>query len=176
VEPDNPLFAGISAESIDGFWHREEFALQDDVEALARFVDGTPAITQRRHGKGRAILFATHLDMAFWEYRDPNVARFFDNLMRYCGIAQDIVIGGEQMDYIRQRVDAHLLSHNNQYAVLVNNEGNEDVDLTITIPAAQGTRTAVELFSGQALELGQNDGAQFSIHLPPEDGAVIMLD
>jgi beta-galactosidase len=175
VDPTSSLFAGISAESIDGFWHREEFALQADVEALAHFVDGTPAIIQRRHGKGRAILFATHLDMAFWEYRDPNVARFFDNLMRDCGIRRDILLAGEQADYIAQRVDAHLLSHNSQYAVLVNNEGNQAVDLTITIPAAQGTHSAVELFSGRALDLGSSTSAQFSIHLPPEDGAVIML-
>jgi hypothetical protein len=176
VEADNQLFAGIETDRITGFWHRQEFELGDDVDVLARFVDGAPAITRRAHGKGQAILLATHLDMAFWEYRDLDIRRLFDNLMRMCGVGRDIAIGSPQMDYARQRVDAHLLSHDNQYAVLINNQGDTAIDVTITVPAARSARAATELFSGSGIAVTQQDGAQFSLHLPPEDGAIVMLE
>ncbi len=175
VEPGNPLFAGIDSTTINGYWHRQEFALADDVDVLARFVDGAPAVIRRKHGAGQAILVATQLDMAYWEYHDPALRQFFDNLMALCGVGKDVVVSGAEAEYVRRRVDAHLLSTGDQYAILVNNEGESAVDVTITIPAASGADTAVELFSGAALVLRQSNGAQFSLHLPAADGAIVML-
>lgn len=175
VNPENPLFAGIDAERIAGYWHREEFDLQDDVEVLAHFVDGTPAIIRRQHGKGQAILMATHLDMAFWEYRDPALRQFFDNLMRYCGVQKDVLLDSPQMDYARHYVDTHLLTHESQHAVLVNNHGTGTADLTITIPGINPAR-ATDLFSGAGVPFTTDGGARFSIQLPPEDGTIIMLE
>ena len=123
--------------------------------------------------RGQAILFASHLDMAFWEYRDPNLRRLFDNLMRVCGVQKDILLESDPQDYIRKRVDTHLLTHGNQHAILVNNEGSQEIDLSVTVPSAKNTRSATELFTGRALNI---DGSTFSITLPPEDGAIIMLE
>ncbi len=172
VEPSRPLFKEIETEVINGFWHRQEFALADDVEVLAWFVDGTPTIIRRRHGQGQAILVATHLDMAYWEYHDPALRQLFDNLMAMCGVEKAIHVTGSDTEYVKQRVDTHLLSHEMQHAVLVNNEGECPVDVTITIPIASSATSAVEMFSGQAVELS---GGQFSLHLPAEDGAIVML-
>lgn len=174
VEPNNPLFAGIDSSSIAGYWHRQEFALADDVEVLARFVDGAPTVIRRKHGLGQAILVATQLDMAYWEGRDPALRQFFDNLMHLCGLEKDVLVTGAETEYIRLRVDAHLLSTGDQYAVLVNNEGEEAVDVTITVPAAAAA-SAVELFSGASLPLTPSEGAQFDLHLPAADGAIVML-
>jgi beta-galactosidase GanA len=172
VERSNPLFNGIDAEVINGFWHRQEFALADEVEVLARFVDGAPAIIRRRHGKGQAILVATHLDMAYWEQRDPALRQLFDNLMAMCGVERHLHVSGPDTEYVKRRVDAHLLSYGDQHAVLVNNEGESPVDLTIGVPAASSLTSAVDLFSGQAIVV--SDG-QFSLTLPAEDGAIVML-
>ncbi len=175
VEPGNPLFEGIEAETIQGYWHRQEFELADDVDALARFVDGAPAILRRPYGKGYAVLVATQLDMAYWEARDPALRQLFDNLMRLSGVHKDVLVSSVEADYARRRVDAHLLSNGAQHAVLVNNEGEEPVDVTITVPAAASAAGAREGFSGQALLLRQTNGAQFTLHLPAEDGAIVML-
>lgn len=174
VEKGNPLFEGITAETLNGYWHRQEFALADDTEVLARFVDGAPAVIRRRHGKGQAILIATQLDIAYWEQRDPALRQFFGNLVRMCGVERDVMVTGADMEYARRRVDAHLLSHGGQHAILVNNEGEAAVDVTITIPAASA-KSATELFSGTALDVTQQGGAQFSLHIAAEDGAIIML-
>lgn len=175
VEPGNPLFTGIEATTIAGFWHRQEFALADDVEVLARFVDGTPAVLRRNHGQGQAILIGTHLDMAYWEGRDPALRQFFDNLMQLCGVEKDIRATGSDQEYITRRVDAHLLTIGDQHAVLINNEGESAVDVTITISSASAAVSAVELFSGAALTLRQANGAQFDLHLPAADGAIVLL-
>jgi hypothetical protein len=172
VETGNPLFERVESESILGYWHRQEFSLTPDIEVLARFADGAPALIRRRHGRGRAILMATHLDMACWEYRDPALRQVFDNLMTLCGVEKDVLVTGSDCEYVRRRVDAHLLSHGSQHAVLVNNEGELPVAVTITVPSATSTTSAVELFSGESLE--QLNG-MFSLRLPAEDGAIIML-
>jgi|GEM_PF-488396 len=174
VGPDSSLFAGIEAETIQGYWHRQEFELADDVNVLARFVDGAPAIIQRKHGKGQAILVATHLDMAYHEYHDPALRQLFDNLMTQSGVMKDLLVTGAEQEYITRRVDAHLLSYGEQRAVLVNNEGEEAIDVTITVPAASAA-SAVELFSGQTLEVSQANGTTFALHIPAEDGAIVML-
>ncbi len=176
VERGNPLYAGIDSETITGCWHRQEFDLQPDVEVLARFVDGAPAIIRRQHGAGQAILMATHLDIAYWEYRDPALRQLLDNLMHMCGVTQDVLVSGREVAYLRARVDAHLLSHEGRYAVLVNNEGDQPVEVTITIPAARQVATARELFSGVALALSSEEGVRFTVYLPAEDGVIVMLD
>jgi beta-galactosidase len=172
VEPSKRLFNKIDAEVINGYWHRQEFALGDDVEVLAQFVDDTPAIIRRRYGQGQAILAATHFDMALWEYHDPALRQLFDNLMALCGVGKDIYVTGSDPEYVKQRIDGHLLSHRSHHAVLVNNEGECPVNVTLAVPVASSATSAVELFSGQSLELSSG---QFSLHLPAEDGAIVML-
>ncbi len=176
VEPGQPLFAGIETETLRGYWHRQTFALAKDVEVLARFVDGAPAIVRRRHGQGQAILIATHLDIAVWEHKDPALDLFWANLMRLCGLNPTVELQGSDPAYTRQRVDAHLLVANGRRAVLLNNEGQRAVEVTVIVPGAAGLTTATELFSGRVLPLTQAEGARFTLHLPAADGAAVMLE
>jgi hypothetical protein len=59
--------------------------------------------------------------------------------------------------------------------VLLNNEGESAVEISVRIPAATHATSATELFSGSPLELSHVIGAQFSLHLPAEDGAMVLL-
>jgi hypothetical protein len=95
--------------------------------------------------------------------------------MALCGVRQDVLVSSENAEYARRRVDAHLLVRDDQCAVLLNNEGESAVDVTVRVPAADRVTAAKELFSGAALALTQAGGAQFSLHLPAEDGAIVML-
>lgn len=174
VEPDNPLFAGIERETIQGYWHRQTFALTDDVEVLARFVDGAPAIIRRRHGRGQAILAATHLDLAMWEYKDPATAQLFANLLDLTGVTPDIIVTAADQAYVEEHLDAHLLKTDEQQAVIINNEGVEAVEVTVTVPGAAANR-ALELFAGEELPVSQDRGSQFSLYLASTDGAMVML-
>jgi hypothetical protein len=72
-------------------------------------------------------------------------------------------------------VDAHLLVNGDQYAVLINNEGEAPVEISVHIPAADGVTSATELFSNTALNVSQSGGARFTLQLPAEDGAIVML-
>lgn len=175
VEKGNPLFDGIGVDSLPGCWHRQEWELAADVEVLARFLDGAPAIIRRTHGRGQAILMATHLDMAAWQYKDAPVKRLFGNLMALSGLTRDLILSGDDQEYIDERVDAHLLTLGKEHAVLVNNEGESAVGVVATLPGAASAVTATECFSGRTLPLATEGGARFSLHLPPADGAIVIL-
>ncbi len=175
VDPASPLFAGIEARTIQGYWHRQSLSLAGDVDVLARFTGGEPAIVRRKFGQGQAILMATHLDIAVWEHRDPAAIQVFANLMRDCGVSHPVISSGKNQAYIDNHIDAHLLELGEQRAVIVNNEGVVDIDVTVSISAAQNATTATELFSKDSLPLIQNNGAQFSLHLGPTDGAIVMV-
>jgi hypothetical protein len=169
------LFEGIDSETIQGYWHRQEFDIQDDVEVLARFVDGAPAILRRVHGRGQAILMATHLDLAVVHHDELATRKLFANLLEMCGVERPVVVSGADQGYVQQRVDAHLLELGNQRAVLINNEGETDVDLVVTVPSASGTERAVELLSGESIVLKCEGGARFEITLPASAGVIVML-
>ncbi len=175
VDRDSPLFAGIQADVIRGYWHRQTLALTDEVEVLACFTDGTPAIVRRNHGPGQAILMTTHLDIAVWEYKDPAAIQLFANLMTLCGITPPLKLTGPDQSYIEQHIDAHLLEHQDQCAVVINNEGVQEIEVMVTIPAATKATTATELFSKQVLLFSQENGVQFSLKLAPTDGAIVVV-
>lgn len=175
VDSEKPLFAGVEAATVKGYWHRQSFKLADDVEVLATFLDGAPAVIRRRHGKGQAILFATHVDMAVLEHKEPGARQVFANLMAMCGVRRPVILEGGDMTYIEERVDAHLLAAGDQKMVIVNNEGQRPVDLRVTVPGAATAASATELFSGQNRPVTQNGGAQFSLHIPAAGGAAVML-
>jgi len=107
--------------------------------------------------------------------RDPALRRFFDNLMKLSGVEKDVLVTSPEQEYAQKRVDAHLLSYDGVHAILVNNEGESAIDVTITVPAAAGVTSARELFSGQSVSVTQAGGAQFSLHLAAEDGAMVLL-
>ncbi len=176
VDPASPLFPGVEAETVQGYWHRQEFAIEPDVEVLARFVDGQPAVLSRQVGQGRAILMGTHLDMAYQEYAEPQLKLLWRNLMAYCGVTRDIQLSGADQEYVESRIDAHLLQYGDQAAVLINNEGLQDAEVRICIPELPQAASAVELFSDRALDLSSEEGARFSLHLPAADGAMVMLE
>ncbi len=175
VDPTSPLFEGIESDTVQGYWHRQTFELQDDVEVLARFVDGAPAIIRRRHGLGQAILMATHLDIAVVQHDDPATRTLFANLLTMCGVQRPVIVTGADSAYVARRVDAHLLELGSQLAVIINNEGETDVELTVTVPRATGMESAIELLSGTPITVTADGGAKFTITLQAADGVIVML-
>lgn len=174
VDPSSPLFAGVEAQTIKGYWHRQTFKLADDVEVLARFSDGQPAILRRKHGKGQAILMATHLDMAVHEYGDPATERVFANLMGLCGVRRKLRLEGPNAKYIRERVDAHLLVAGDAQMMIINNEGDQQVEVSVEVLGAP-LSSAVELFSGQQLAIEHTEGTRVALTLAATDGVAVLL-
>ena len=179
VERGSPLFDGVSGDTVLGHWHRQRVALQDDVEVLARFVDGEPAIVRRPVGAGFAVLVLTHLDIAVWDRRDDDAARLLANLVRLAGVTPDVEIVGDDEAYVREHVDAHVLVDGDRRLVIVNNEGERGVTVTVRVPAAPAGATARSLFEGAALPpveaASGTQGAAFRLALAPTDGAAVLL-
>lgn len=176
VQPDSPLFAGITDKRLAGYWHRQEWELASDTEVLAVFTDGAPAIIRRSHGQGQAILMATHLDMAAWEFKNDAVKKFFGNLVASCGVKKHLMITGEDQETLNERVDAHLLLGDNQAAVLINNEGDGAVEIVVTLPGMQGVQKVTDCFTQRSISFEEKDGIHFPLRLAAADGAIVVLE
>lgn len=174
VDPASELFAGVEETRLEGYWHRQGFELADDVEVLARFTDGEPAIIERRHGRGRAVLFASHLDIAAWELREPGTFRLFENLLRRCGVRPPLRLESEDRDYLAGHIDSHLLERGDERAVIVSNEGTTDITLGVTLAGLRAA-AAFDGFGGAEIALEAGTEARFSLRLAATDASVIML-
>jgi beta-galactosidase GanA len=175
VEAGNPLFAGVEADTVQGYWHRQTFDLSGDVEVLARFSDGAPAIIRRNHGQGQAILVATHLDIAAWERQDRDAEQLLANLAALSGAQARIAMHGADQEYIDHWLDAHVLIDGETQALMLNNNGKQAADLKLTLHGAAHVTEAKELFSEKALAFENDQGLHFSLHLPAWEAVVILL-
>lgn len=70
---------------VDGFHHQQKIALQNDVDVLATFANGDPAVTINKHGKGLAVHCATHLELAV-----PAQTEFWSALLQHLGVKNEI--------------------------------------------------------------------------------------
>lgn len=174
VEPGVELFDGIGAASVLGSWHRQSFELTPDATVLARFLDGAPAIVERRHGRGRAILVATHLDLAAWEHDDPDALRLLANLIERSGARPAFALSGAPNDYLERRVDAHLLERGDDRVVIITNEGDEDVTLEVALSDLRAD-SAFDAMTDEPVALLAGPEVRFALPLAATDGAIVVL-
>jgi beta-galactosidase len=141
------VFDGVAG-PLEGHWHREDFVLQDDVDVLARYEDGAPAVTGHSYGKGYAILFGTHFDVAALGEGALAHRRVFANLARMSGVERPFVLEGDGM------LDGHLLrpTHHDDDApwglfILLNHFADARSTL-VRLPGAPANAAVTDLFTG----------------------------
>ena len=133
VEDAIALQAAIGDKSftLTGAHHRQQLALAEDVEVLGSFANGDPAITLRRHGTGRAVHCATHLDLV--DQRDRNYLAFWSSLLASLGAQPQVEVEAEG-----NQLDVSLLRcPDNKLVLVVANEASEPADVAISLPKQQ---------------------------------------
>lgn len=169
-ESNTELFDG-AAGPLAGHWHRQDFALADDVDVLARYPDGQPAVTVRSHGAGRAVAFGTHFDVATLLSDDSQHNRVYTNLARMAGVERPFLLNGDA------HLDGHLLVRGDERLFIVANHGPSDVTTTVYIPAVSGDARVTNLFTGQRLESRRDrEGLCFDITVSGYDGTALLIE
>lgn len=101
-----------------GNWHKEVVKILDDgVEVLARFEDDTPAVTRHAYGKGRAIYFATHPDVAYLEEQSYLLWDVLDEILLEIGVKPSVELFFSQQ-HMRE-FDGNLLEDDKEGFLII---------------------------------------------------------
>lgn len=107
-----------------GHWHKEVLRINDDdVKILARFNDDRPAVTKKTYGKGKAIYFATHPEVAYLEDNSLLVSEVLKNFMEEEDIKPIV-----ELEYTNRQVkeiDAHILENEHSAFLFITNYVNQ---------------------------------------------------
>jgi hypothetical protein len=150
------VFAGVSG-WLEGYWHRQDFALDEATQILARYQDGRPAATLHSHGRGRAVLFGTHFDAAAVQPEATGHHRVFANLARMAGVERSFHVQGGPL------LDGHLLTRSSREGdawglfVLINH-GPEPARAGVHLSSLPASTNITDLFAGQRLAVESAPG------------------
>lgn len=111
--------------SVNGYHHRQDLVLGSGVEVLGRFEDGAPAIIRNEVGKGSALYFGTHFDIA--SAGSSEHSKLITALLMREGVKPSIAVTGEESEL----VDAHLLVSSDGPLLAVANESYQEVNVWI---------------------------------------------
>jgi hypothetical protein len=173
-EPGTDVFAGVSG-WLEGYWHRQDFALDEATQILARYQDGGPAATLNRYGRGRAVLFGTHFDAAAVEPGATGHHRVFANLARVAGVERSFHVEGGPL------LDGHLLTRSAPQGdawglfVLVNH-GPEPARAGVHLSGLPASIDVSDLFTGHRVAVESAcDGCAFELALDGYASAALAI-
>ncbi len=156
-----------TSEKITGYWHRQDFIVDDDVEILGRFKDGQPAATRRQVESGWAYAFGTHLDIATLNNLDGPYQQLWLNLLQIHGVGTPVILDGGSL------IDVHRLVHGEQDLVVLTNHATELATIRVGLPEKMQESTVIDLMSGQRLA---SDGqSMYSVSLDGHEGKVLLF-
>jgi len=174
-EPNTQVFDGIS-DPLHGHWHRQDFAVDGDTQVLARYPDGAPAVTLKRHGQGRAILFGTHFDAAALNPDALGHHRVFANLAAMAGVERPFCLEGGPL------LDGHLLNREGQretgpWLFILINHGPESTTPQVELPGVPGTAVVRDLFTSRQLVASPGpNGLRFEMPLDGYESTAFLIE
>jgi len=141
---------------ITGRFYRQLARPAEGVKILAAFSDGEPAITEYRHGKGKAIWVGTYLSYHFEQSGDAATGNFLTGLLDPAGFRaiESLRVGGlEKSDGITAPV-VRLLETDDEYVLAAVNHCSRPVDISVKFGNAEDA---------------------LAIHLESADGKVVRI-
>jgi beta-galactosidase len=174
--PDTEVFDGITG-PLQGYWHRQDFAADDGVDVLARYHDGAPAVVMNQYGRGRAVLFGTHFDVAALAPQSSGHRQVFANLAGIAGVTHPFQVTGGPL------LDGHLLVENGQQEagpwglfVLINH-GPEAAEARVHLPHAVEATSVTDLFAETELNVASGaDGTRFETLIDGYGSTAFLLE
>ena len=157
--------------SIPGYWHRQDYKVDDGVEILAHFGDGLPAITRQHFGKGWAYAVGTHLDIAPSKHPEVDYSGIWASMLEEHAVLPPLRIKGDDL------LDGHLLARGDQTLCIVANHSAEEQHLEVSLASQAKWTRITELLTGRHLESSKKDkNVIITFSLEAFDGAVILFE
>jgi hypothetical protein len=173
---------------------RETLSPAESTEVLARFADGTPAVTRRAHGKGAAVVMAYFAGL---EYSAPvrgkayNMARDFDPALARAVAAPALAAVRPAVETSQPLVEGILVRHpemGGRAVVLMNwayetAEGGPNgvrhvplADVRVTVRGAGEASRASSAWTGEALPVVRQGDAIMLTMPQVNEGDVLLLE
>lgn len=169
--PGAEIFEGISG-PLGGYWHRQDFGLDEGVQVLAHYEDGKPAVTLNRCGRGQAILFGTHFDAAALAAEALDHQRVFARLADLAGVERPFHLAGGPL------LDGHLLTCQGQpeRIFILINHGPDPAPAKVCLPGAPDSASVTDLFAEQPVSTRpERDGLNFQVGLDGYDSTALLI-
>lgn len=170
-----------STEPVIGEAFEEELQPMAGARVLARFSNGAPAITENKHGLGRAILVGTFLGLAYQRQGLESTQRLLLQFARDAHVADQVTVTSAKAGEIEVR----RLVDSRRQLVFVFNQGTGENECSVSFPvggseAAQNTLgvpilpTATNLATGGRVSYDwQKDIATLKLRLGPGEAVVL---
>jgi beta-galactosidase len=152
---------------LEGFHHQQILETAADAEVLGTFHDGTPSLVRHRSGAGQTFYFATHLDIA--AFGSPAHHEAFRLLLEQVGLRPPVRLQGPGSE----RVDPHLLCRGTEHLLILTNENETPVDVSVETPGLR-PGNATEAF-GLPVQVRSLSPFVAHIPVPAQDAAVLWL-
>ncbi|WP_105615598.1 beta-galactosidase [Vallitalea okinawensis] len=144
-----------------GYWHKEVLKVKNDaVTILAHFHDDGPAVTANDYGRGQAIYFATHPDVAYLEEGDYLLWDVLEEVLGKKEIKPCV-----EVDYTNRNakeVDVHYLTYGDEGMLIVTNYVNKQHSgffinnkkkIRVKINNSQMYKSAVDIETNESIPL-----------------------
>lgn len=134
--------------------------------AVGWYPDGAVAVVDHTYGAGRTRLVGTHAGTGY--YAHPEAGGFFDDTLRWAGVAPAVTVGD-------QRIVVRLHRGDGRTYLWLLNPAHEDVSTTVSWP--EGTPPAVPI----GIRWGDKDSITpvgmeaLEVRIPARDGLVLDL-
>jgi beta-galactosidase GanA len=157
--------SGMTIE-VSGYHHQQLLDVTPGAEIFGTFSDGSPAAVRHRFGRGQALYFATHLDIA--AFGSPPHHQMFNLLLKDAGVEPAVVIQGDGC------VDPHLLAGpGNEHLLILTNESAAPAGITAGVPSIDAS--AVEELFGLPVQLRRAGGLVVELRVPAHDAAALWI-
>jgi beta-galactosidase len=164
--PGLPAHTMLSGDAFE-----EQLEPLPEASVLARFVDGSPAVVEKRTGKGKAILIGSFLALAYENEQDPMVKDFFLSLAKAAGVSSDVQVSGAGTG----EVEVRRLDREREQTVLVFNHAHSPADMTLRVHFPWAVRQGRELESDQSVSF-QDEAGWTLFHKRLDAGEVWVFD
>lgn len=143
----------FNTNSLTGYWFKEQVILSENVEVLATFQDGSPALTRSRVGDGQALLFGALIGYGYHKASDRSLAQLLGNLAKLAGVDQPVKVSNSQGGMVKVRIQPK----GKDFLVYCLNYGGEcHTRLELHLPAPNDIQ---ELVAGEQSEYAEEESA-----------------
>lgn len=111
-------------------------------QVVARFADGSPAMTASSYGRGKTLLAGSFLSMAFERTREHNLEEFFRGLIEWAGVERPALVSDNM-------IEVRLLVGDGYKLYFIFNNGERELAAEVKLQSPYPNFTIRDLVTGQ---------------------------
>lgn len=173
IEPGAALAGLHPGNSVPTYAFEEDLQPLPGTRVLARFPDGSAAITENAYGRGKAILIGSFPCLGYQREHDALTKQLLLALARAAGVRPQLRVDGQGA----AEVEVRRLVGTHEDFLFAFNHSDDSVQASISVEVPWIVKRAVNLANDSALSVRAESGrAIVNENLPPHSIQVVSLD